>query len=254
MNDIFREVRRGFYSKTLIEWVFWILASVLLIVVIKWLMAQYNAPEYEFHVCVSVTLYLWYVSTLSLIVSSTYFIARYAQTHLGRRQNHPQKPSVIDLENDLIRIKSIKNRAVAIAVIGNIINAGVVYFVSQYIPDITYELRIYAVIGVFAIAAIKPSMLAINAIKMEIFGMIQEADYPEKSIADLLLVVDDFKNYEERLDKTFERIEAAEEATNETIKETLRRYTEKLELCKQELTQVLDEKIEMCFMGKFDQQ
>ena len=244
VNDIFSEVRRGFYFKILIEWVFWIVASVLCIVLIKWLMVQYKAPEYEFYVWVSVTLYLWYVSTLSLIISSTYFIARYAQTYLERRQNHPQKPDVINLENDLIRIKNIKKRAAGVAVIGNIMNAGIVYFVSQHIPDITDEFRIYAVLGVFAIAAIKPAMLAINAIKMEVFGMIQEADYPEKSIADLWLVVDKFTNYEERLDKTFERIDDAEAAMNETIEETLTRYTEKLELCKQNLTQVLDDKIE----------
>lgn len=245
MNDIFGEVKRGFYFKILIEWVFWMLASVLLIVLIKWLMVQYGVPEYEFYVWVSVTLYLWYVSTLSLVISSTYFIARYAQTYLERRQNHPQKPDVIDLKNDLIRIRNIKKRALGIAVIGNIVNAGIVFFVSQYIPDITDEFRIYAVVGVFAIAAIKPSMLAINAIKMEVFGMIQEADYPAKSVADLWRVVDNFNDYEERLDKTFERIDAAEDAMSETIEKALIRYTENLELCKQELTQVLLEKIKL---------
>jgi hypothetical protein len=244
MTDIFSETRRSFYSKTLIEWVFWIFASVLFIVLIKWLMVQYNAPEYEFHVWVSITLYLWYVSTLSLVISSTYFIARHAQTHLERRQNHPQKPDKIDLENDLIRIKNIKKRAIGIAVIGTVINAGIVYFVSQYIPDITYEFRIYAVIGVFAIAAIKPAMLALNAIKMEVFGMIQEADYPERSVADLWIVVDKFSNYEQRLDETFNRIDEVEETMNKTIEQTLKRYTENLELYKQELTQILDEKID----------
>jgi hypothetical protein len=244
MTDIFSETRRSFYSKTLIEWVFWIFASVLFIVLIKWLMVQYNAPEYEFHVWVSITLYLWYVSTLSLVISSTYFIARHAQTHLERRQNHPQKPDKIDLENDLIRIKNIKKRAIGIAVIGTVINAGIVYFVSQYIPDITHEFRIYAVIGVFAIAAIKPAMLALNAIKMEVFGMIQEADYPERSVADLWIVVDKFSNYEQRLDETFNRIDEVEETMNKTIEQTLKRYTENLELYKQELTQILDEKID----------
>jgi vacuolar-type H+-ATPase subunit H len=245
MNDIFSQVRREFYTKTMVEWAFWILASVLAIVLIKWLMVQYNAPEYEFHVWVSVTLYLWYISTLSLIISSTYFIARYAQTYLERRQNHPQKPDVIDLENDLIRIKKIKKRAAGIAIVGNIVNAGVVYYVTQHIPGITHEFRLYAVVGVFAIAAIKPAFLAINTIKMEVFGMIQEADYPEKSVADLWRVIDTFKDYEQRLDKTFERIEEVEETTNETINETLERYVENIESCKQELTQLFNNKIKL---------
>ena len=245
MKEIFTQIRRDFYSKTFVEWVFWILASVVLVVLIKWLMVQYNAPQYEFHIWVSVTLYLWYVSTLSLIISSTYFIARYAQTYLERRQSHPQKPETVDLTNDLARIRKIKKRAAVIAISGHLINAGVVYFVSKHIPGITQEYRLYAVLGVFAIAAIKPAMQAISTIKMEIFGMIEEADYPEKSVASLWRVVDAFGDYENRLEKTFERIDDAEVRSKETIESILDSFQEKLEVYKGELKEVFNNELKL---------
>jgi len=162
---------------------------------------------------------------------------------LERRATHPQKPDSIDLTNDLVRVKKIKIKAGVIAVVAHIINAGVVYFVTGHVPGMTSEYQLYAVIGVFSIAAIKPAMLAVNAIRMEIFGMIEEADYPQKSVADLWRVVNDFNDYEERLEKVFERIDDAKQEFSREKEMTIADIVEKLALYKAELHSAFDEKI-----------
>ncbi|MBB1364733.1 hypothetical protein H5125_21610, partial [Shewanella sp. SR44-4] len=243
MHDIFGEIRREFYTQTIREWLGWIVGTFLLVVLIKWFAQQYDVPEFEFHVWVSATLYLWYVSTISLLIGSTYFIARNAQTMLERRATHPQKPDSIDLTNDLFRVKKIKIKAAIIAVVAHLINAGLVYFVTGHVPGMTSEYQLYAVIGVFAIAAIKPAMLAVNAIRMEIFGMIEEADYPQQSVADLWRVVNDFNDYEERLEKVFERIEDVKQEFSREKEVTIADIVEKLTVYKAELHSVFDEKI-----------
>ena len=243
MHDIFGEIRREFYTQTIREWLGWIVGTFLLVVLIKWFAQQYDVPEFEFHVWVSATLYLWYVSTISLLIGSTYFIARNAQTMLERRATHPQKPDSIDLTNDLVRVKKIKIKAAIIAVVAHLINAGLVYFVTGHVPGMTSEYQLYAVIGVFAIAAIKPAMLAVNAVRMEIFGMIEEADYPQQSVADLWRVVNDFNDYEERLEKVFERIDEAKQEFSREKEVTIADIVEKLTVYKAELHSVFDEKI-----------
>lgn len=243
MHDIFGEIRREFYTQTIREWLGWIVGTFLLVVLIKWFAQQYDVPEFEFHVWVSATLYLWYVSTISLLIGSTYFIARNAQTMLERRATHPQKPDSIDLNNDIVRVKKIKIKAAIIAVVAHLINAGLVYFVTGHVPGMTSEYQLYAVIGVFAIAAIKPAMLAVNAVRMEIFGMIEEADYPQKSVADLWRVVNDFNDYEERLEKVFERIEDVKQEFSCEKEITIADIVEKLTLYKAELHSAFDEKI-----------
>ena len=240
MSDIFTEIRKEFYSKSFFEWLLWIIGSLLLILCIKWLAAQYGAGEYEFHVWISATLYLWYVSTISLLVSGTYFVARYAQTHLERRELHPQKPEGVDFSNDLARVKKIKKRAAVIAVVGQVLNALIVYFISRHIPGITPEFQAYAVLGVFFIALIKPAIYALQAVKVEIFGMIEEANYPQKTVADLWDVVDEFKDYEERLEATFERIEKAEENSKEEVSQLLESLTERLNEHKKSLDDLFD--------------
>tara|TARA_R110001592_G_scaffold28237_1_gene104009 strand:- start:125 stop:1153 length:1029 start_codon:yes stop_codon:yes gene_type:complete len=243
MHDIFGEIRREFYTQTIREWLGWIVGTFLLVVLIKWFAQQYDVPEFEFHVWVSATLYLWYVSTISLLIGSTYFIARNAQTMLERRATHPQKPDSIDLTNDIVRVKKIKIKAAIIAVVAHLINAGLVYFVTGHVPGMTSEYQLYAVIGVFAIAAIKPAMLAVNAVRMEIFGMIEEADYPQKSVADLWRVVNDFNDYEERLEKVFERIEDVKQEFSCEKEITIADIVDKLTLYKAELHSAFDEKI-----------
>ncbi|WP_351016765.1 hypothetical protein [Shewanella sp. AC91-MNA-CIBAN-0169] len=243
MHDIFGEIRREFYTQTIKEWLGWIVGTFLLVVLIKWFAQQYDVPEFEFHVWVSATLYLWYVSTISLLIGSTYFIARNAQTMLERRATHPQKPDSIDLSNDLVRVKKIKIKAAIIAVVAHLINAGLVYFVTGHVPSMTSEYQLYAVIGVFAIAAIKPAMLGVNAVRMEIFGMIEEADYPQQSVADLWRVVNDFNDYEERLEKVFERIDDAKQEFSREKEVTIADIVEKLTVYKAELHSAFDEKI-----------
>ncbi len=243
MTDLFKQIRRDYYTSTLIEWLFWMAGTFLVVLAIKWFSAQYGAPEYEFHFWVTATLYLWYVSTISLIIGSTYFIARSAQTHLQRRQAHPQKPAEIDLQNDLERVIKIKKRAAIIAVVAHLVNACLVYFVTGHIPDITSEYQLYAVIGVFAIAAIKPAMLAVNSIRLEIFGMMQEADYPEKSVADLWQVVNQFGDYEKRLEKTFERLEENKTSNLQSIDESVENMVKQLGAYKEELTEAFEQQV-----------
>lgn len=245
MKEILREKSKKYFFNALIEWGFWLVGSVLLIMFIKWCTIQYGAPEYEFHIWISATLYLWYISTMSLIAGGTYFIARAAQTHLERRQEHPQKPENIDLKNDIARIKRIKKQAGIIAIIIYIINAIFVYFISRHIPGVTSEFRIYAVLGVFAVAAIKPASSAINTIRLEIWGMVKEADYPVKSVATLWKVVDEFGDYEKRLEKTFEKIEDAKEKQNKHITKELDEVAQNLEKYKEELTKVFNKEIEI---------
>ena len=218
-----------------IEWIFWMVGSVLAIIAIKWVSHQYGATEFEFHVWITATLYLWYVSTMSLILGGTYFIARAAQTHLERRQKHPQKPESIDLISDIKRVKNIKKRAGVIAIGLHILNAGFVYYISRFIPDITPEFQLYAVIGVFAIAAIKPGFSAVNALRVEILGMVQEADYPVKSVADLWTVVENFGDYEKRLKASFKEIEDVKEEHIVLINEKLEGVGKSLEGYKAEL-------------------
>ena len=219
MKELLRENSKKYFLNALIEWIFWMVGSVLAIFAIKWVSVQYGATEYEFHVWITATLYLWYVSTMSLILGGTYFIARSAQTHLERRQKHPQKPESVDLTNDVKRVKNIKKRAGIIAIVLHTLNAGFIYYISRFIPGITPEFQLYAVLGVFAIAAIKPGFSAVNALRVEILGMVEEADYPVKSVADLWTVVENFGDYEDRLEATFKEIENVKEQHIELINE-----------------------------------
>jgi hypothetical protein len=245
MREILREKSRKYFVSAFIEWIGWMLGSVLALMFIRWCAIQYGAPEYQFHVWISATLYLWYVSTMSLIVGGTYFIARAAQTHLERRQNHPQKPENLDLTNDIARVKFIRKRAGIVAIVLHSLNAAFVYYVSRHIPEITPEFRIYAVLGVFAVAAIKPGLSAINTLRLEIWGMIKEADYPVKSVSDLWKVVDKFGDYEERLEKTFEEIEDIKKEHTKLIAEKLTEVATKLEEYKAELMKTFQEEVEL---------
>ena len=209
--------RRAYLTSTFIEWLLWIGGSVLLVFIIKWCISMYGGTTYEMHVWISATLYLWYVSSMSILVGSTYFVARAAQTDLERRQNHPQKPDGVNLDSDLARIKKIKKRSAIFAIIVHTLNAAFVYYISRHIPGITPEFRIYATLGVLAIAAIKPGFAAINSLRQEIFGMQEAADYPIKSVADLWIKVDSFGDYEERLKETFKAIEEAQKNYNEMV-------------------------------------
>ncbi len=209
--------RRAYLTSTFIEWLLWIGGSVLLIFILKWCISIYGGTTYEMHVWISATLYLWYVSSMSILVGSTYFVARAAQTDLERRQNHPQKPEGVNLDSDLARIKKIKKRSAIFAIIVHTLNAAFVYYISRHIPGITPEFRIYATLGVLAIAAIKPGFAAINSLRQEIFGMQEAADYPIKSVADLWIKVDSFGDYEERLKETFKAIEEAQKNYNEMV-------------------------------------
>ncbi len=243
MKDILREKGQEYFVWALIEWICWIVGSVLVIMFIKWCTVQYDAPEYQFHVWLSGTLYLWWVSTMSLIVGGTYFVARAAQTHIERRQEHPQKPECIDLTSDLVRVKHIKKRAGIVAIVLHILNALFVYFVSRHIPGITPEFRIYAVLGVFAVASIKPGFSAINTIRIEILGVLREADYPVKSVADLWKRVEGFSDYEERLHTTFSKIETARKEHTMLITEELDKVAANLEEYKGELTNAFHEEV-----------
>ncbi len=209
--------RRAYLTSTFIEWLLWIGGSVLLVFILRWCISIYGGSTYEMHVWISATLYLWYVSSMSLLVGSTYFVARAAQTDLERRQNHPQKPEGVNLDSDLVRIKKIKKRSAIFAIIVHTLNAAFVYYISRHIPGITPEFRIYATLGVLAIAAIKPGFAAINSLRQEIFGMQEAADYPIKSVADLWIKVDSFGDYEERLKETFKAIEEAQKNYNEMV-------------------------------------
>ncbi|MCP4163312.1 MAG: hypothetical protein GY760_24895, partial [Deltaproteobacteria bacterium] len=145
MKNILREKSREYAFGAFVEWLFWMIGSVLLVMFIKWCMEQYGASGYEFHIWLTGTFYLWYVSTMSLLIGGTYFVSRAAQTHLERRQNHPQKPDNIDLTNDIDRIKKIKKRAGIAAIILHSLSAAFVYYVSRHIEGLTPEYRIYAV-------------------------------------------------------------------------------------------------------------
>ncbi len=244
MKELLRENSRKYFINALIEWIFWIVGSVLAIMAIKWVTVQYGAVEYEFHVWITAILYLWYVSTMSLILGGTYFIARAAQTHLERRQKHPQKPESIDLTNDLNRVKNIKKRAGIIAIVLHTLNAAFIYYISRFIPGITPEFRLYATLGVFAIAAVKPGFSAINALRVEILGMVEEADYPVKSVADLWIVVEKFGDYEDRLEATFKEIEDIKEQQIELINERLSDVATSLEHYKTELEKTFRKEVE----------
>jgi len=244
MIELLREKSRRYFINALIEWIFWMVGSVLIIMAIKWVSVQYGAGEYEFHVWITAILYLWYVSTMSLILGGTYFIARAAQTHLERRQKHPQKPELIDLTNDLNRVKTIKKRAGIIAIVLHTLNAAFIYYISRFIPGITPEFQLYAVLGVFAIAAVKPGFSAVNALRVEILGMVQEADYPIKSVADLWNVVEKFGDYEDRLEATFKEIEDVKEQQIELINEKLSDIATSLEHYKAELDETFRKEVE----------
>jgi hypothetical protein len=244
MKELLRENSRKYFINALIEWIFWMVGSVLAIMAIKWVSVQYGATQYEFHVWITAILYLWYVSTMSLILGGTYFIARAAQTHLERRQKHPQKPQSIDLTNDLKRVKNIKKRAGIIALVLHTLNAAFIYYISRFIPGITPEFQLYAVLGVFAIAAVKPGFSAVNALRVEILGMVQEADYPIKSVADLWNVVEKFGDYEDRLEATFKEIDDVKEQHIELINEKLKDVATSLELFKTELEKTFRKEVE----------
>lgn len=235
LNSVLRDKSKEYIVRSLIEWIFWIVCSVLVVMFIKWCSVQYGAPEYAFHVWLSGTLYLWYLSTMSLIFGSTYFIARAAQTHLERRQNHPQKPESVDLTSDITRVKKIKKRSGIAAIVLHSASAVFVYFVSGNIPGISQELRLYAVFGVAAFAALKPCFYALNTIRIEIFGILDEADYPSKSIADLWRIVQGFGDYEERLKEIFSEIETVKSEQADLITEKLDDVAESLETYKGEL-------------------
>lgn len=243
MRELMLENRRKYFINALIEWVFWMLGSIALVFLIKWASVQYGATEYEFHVWISATIYLWYISSMSLVLGSTYFIARTAQTHLERRHDHPQKPHNVDLTNDLRRIKKIKKRAGIVAIVLHTLNACFVYYISRFIPGITPEFQLYAVIGVFAVAAIKPGFSAISAIRVEILGMVDEADYPVKNVADLWTVVDKFGNYEARLESIFKEIDKLKEEQNEFVETKLTEIDEALVAYREELRRTFQAKV-----------
>ncbi len=240
MNEMLREQSKKYITGAFFEWAGWITGSILLVILIRWASIQYGASEQALHIWISVTIYLWYVSTMSLVVSGTYFISRAAQTYLERRQNHPEKPDSIDLAKDIARVIRIKNRSGIIAIVLHTINAVFVYYVSGNVPGITGEYRIYAVLGVFAIAAIKPAFSAINTIRIEIWGMLNEADYPVNSVADLWRVVEEFGDYEKRLENTFSEIESAREEHDDTINRKLDEISEKLKEFKGQLIQTFE--------------
>lgn len=235
--------RKAYLASAFFEWLLWIGGSVALIFLSKWCISLYGGTTYEMSVWVTATLYLWYVSTMSLLVGGTYFVARAAQTQLERRQNHPQKPEGVNLDSDLARIKRIKKRSAIFAIVAHVVNALFVYYISRHIPGITPEFRIYAMLGVVAIAVIKPGFTAINALRQEIFGMQEEADYPVKSVADLWLKVEEFGNYEERLKKTFEDIEEAQKAFNEMVTTRMEEIAETLESYKEKLHKDFEEEL-----------
>lgn len=246
--DIFKSKSRDYLVSSAIEWVVWMIGSVCAVWFIQWCSVQYGAPTYDFHIWLSATLYLWYVSTMSLVVGSVYFIARMAQTQLERRQNHPQKPESVNLEDDIKRVKNIKQRSFIFALILHSASAAFVYYVSRHIPGITQEFRIYAVVGVFGVAAIKPAFNAINTLRVEIWGMLAEADYPAKTVAELWVVVNKFGDYEERLKTVFEKIGEAKEGHSGEIKEALAKLTEDTAELSKTLKETFDEKV-----GKFQE-
>lgn len=235
--------RRAYLTATFFEWLIWIGGSILVIFLLKWCISMYGGTTYEMHVWVSATLYLWYVSTMSILVGSTYFVARAAQTELERRQNHPQKPEGVNLESDLARIKKIKIRAAIFAILVHSANAAFVYYISRHIPGITPEFRIYATLGVLAIAAIKPGFTAINTLRQEIFGMQEEAAYPIKSVAQLWHKVEAFGNYEERLTRTFEAIEEAQKTYNQMVIDKMEQMAAGLESYKTKLHQDFEQEL-----------
>ncbi|VAW59654.1 hypothetical protein MNBD_GAMMA11-2278 [hydrothermal vent metagenome] len=245
MNEMLREQSKKYITGAFFEWVGWIVGSVLLIMLVRWASIQYGASEQAFHIWISGTVYLWYVSTMSLVVGGTYFIARAAQTYLERRQNHPEKPDSVDLTSDIARVIRIKNKAAIVAIVLHIINGVFVYYVSGHVPGITDEYRIYAVLGVFAVAAIKPAFSAINTIRIEIWGMLNEADYPVNSVAELWKVVNEFGDYEKRLEYTFSEIESARETHEHTISNKLDEITEKLKDFRGELITTFESDIKI---------
>ena len=62
MTDIFNKKASNYFLNALLEWVFWIVGSVLAVFFVQWAIAQYGGTNYELHIWISVTLYLWYVS------------------------------------------------------------------------------------------------------------------------------------------------------------------------------------------------
>jgi hypothetical protein len=244
MNEMLREQSKKYITNAFFEWIAWLIGSVLIIMLVRWSMLQYGATEQEFHVWISGTVYLWYVSTMSLVVSGTYFIARAAQTYLERRQDHPQKPESVDLKKDIVRVIRIKNRSAIVAVVLHTINAVFVYYVSGHILGITEEFRVYAVLGVFAIAAIKPAFSAINTIRIEIWGMLDEADYPVNSVAKLWNVVEEFGDYESRLNGVFSEIENVRGQQDYHIDEKLKEVAGQVKIFKLELMEKYKSEIE----------
>jgi len=243
MNELLDRKNSKYYINAFLEWVFWMIGSVLAVFFVQWAIKQYGAEDFEMHIWISITLYLWYVSTMSLIVGRTYFVARTALTQLERRQAHPQKPESIDLTKDILRVKRIKNRAVMVAAIVHLLSAVFVFIISRHIPGITPEFRIYAIVGVFAVAAIKPGFAAISSIRAEIFGMQREADYPVKSVATLWQKVEEFGDYEERLKAVFKEIEHNKEGFQVLIENKLIDISNSLEDYKLELQERFDQKL-----------
>ena len=235
--------RKAYLTSTFFEWLLWIGGSVAMVFLIRLCIPFYGGTTYEMHIWVTATLYLWYVSSMSLLVGSTYFVARVAQTELERRQKHPQKPDGVNLETDLIRIKRIKQRSAIFAIVVHSLNALFVYYISRHIPGITPEFRIYATMGVLAIAAIKPGFSAINSLRQEIFGMQEEAAYPVKSVHDLWLKVDKFGNFEEKLTKTLEAIEEAKQEYNNMVIQKIEELSESLKTYKAQLHKDFEDEI-----------
>jgi hypothetical protein len=235
--------RKSYLVSTLFEWLLWMGGSILIVFLLKWCITMYGGSTYEMNVWISAILYLWYVSSMSILVGSTYFIARAAQTDLERRQNHPQKPVGINLDSDLERIKKIKKRAAIFAIIVHSANAGLVYYISRHIPGITPEFRIYATLGVLAIAVIKPGFSAVNTLRQEIFGMQEAADYPIKSVAELWIKVDQFGNYEQRLETILQDIEEAKQSYDEMLEAKLLEIAQSLESYKTRLHQDFEQEL-----------
>ena len=235
--------RKEYLAGTFFEWLMWIGGSIGLIFLLRWCISLYGGTSLDMHVWVTATLYLWYVSSMSLLVGGTYFVARAAQTQLERRQNHPQKPAGVHLDGDLARIKKIKLRSAVFAIVVHSINACFVYYISRHIPDITPEFRIYAALGVLAIAVIKPGFMAINSLRQEIFGMQEDADYPIKTVAELWVKVQQFGDYEERLNKIFAAVDLAKIEYDENVNAKMQELAESLKAYKEKLHQDFKEEL-----------
>ncbi|MCP4163855.1 MAG: hypothetical protein GY760_27660, partial [Deltaproteobacteria bacterium] len=139
----------------------------------------------------------------------------------------------------------IKKRAGIAAIILHSLSAAFVYYVSRHIEGLTPEYRIYAVLGVAGIAGVKPCFSAINTIRIEIFGMLNEADYPVKTVADLWRVVEQFGDYEERLQETFEELEKAKNEHETMITDTLNDVSVNLKEYRAELASTFQDKVDV---------